>query len=126
MVTTHIEPFIPSSITRPLASGGLWPHAIFASPLNLYFAWPDSSPQLDSIASTALAAAAKNITEALRREGQPVPGDGSGIALYPNYASAEASTESMYGAENARKAKLLRKEIDPEGLMLRTGGFKFV
>lgn len=45
--------------------------------------------------------------------------------LYPNYSDADHPVSQLYGP-NLAQAVALRKKIDPAGVMLRTGGWKFV
>lgn len=112
------EPFIPSAIVGPL-SDGLFPHEIFASPLNCALWWTD--PTEDDAGHKALQQTAKKFTEILRKDGQPV----DKMAVYPNYADASHTVKDLYGPNLAR-GKKLRKQIDPHGVMLRTGGWKLV
>lgn len=118
IVSTDVEPFIPSRIYRP-DSDAAFPHSTFASPLNLYWAWPDAS--MDAAGKATIAAASAAITDAMRKEGQPV----DDMVLYPNYALGSTPVEKLYG-KNLPRAKALRKQLDPNGIFLRAGGYKFV
>lgn len=112
------EPFVPSSIIRPLTDG-VFPHAVFASPLNAALWWTD--PAEDASGLAALDSATTQMQSFLSSQGQPV----SQMMLYPNYADADHSIAQLYGP-NLAKAKALRAKYDPKGVMLRTGGWKFV
>lgn len=112
------EPFVPSSILRPLTDGA-FPHAVYASPLNAALWWTD--PAEDAAGLDALDGAVNQFTATLKAQNQPV----NQMMLYPNYADAHHSVSQLYGPNLAR-AKALRTKIDPKGVMLRTGGWKFV
>lgn len=112
------EPFVPNAITRPL-SDGVFPHNVYASPLNAALQWTD--PAQDAAGLKALDGAADKFESVLRKAGEPV----DQMMLYPNYADADHRISELYGPNLAR-AKALRKKIDPTGVMLRTGGWKFV
>lgn len=112
------EPFVPSSVVR-LLTDGVFPHAVFASPLNAALWWTD--PSEDAAGLAALDSAADQFEMALRADGQPV----DDMMLYSNYADADHTTAELYGP-NLAQAVALREKIDPTGVMLRTGGWKFV
>lgn len=109
---------MPSSILRPL-SDGVFPHAVYASPLNAALWWTD--PSQDAAGLAALDRAVNQLEAVLRAQRQPV----DQMMLYPNYADVNHSLKQLYGTNLAR-AVALRKKIDPKGVMLRAGGWKFV
>jgi hypothetical protein len=47
------------------------------------------------------------------------------LLAYSNYALPDTPLENLYG-DNVEILKRIRKQADPEGVMLRTGGFKIV
>lgn len=112
------EPFVPNSILRP-DTEGVFPHSVYASPLNAALWWTD--PADDAAGHAALDATVEEFETVLRNAGQPV----DDMMLYPNYAGASYTMAELYGP-NLVQAKALRAEIDPQGVMLRTGGWKFV
>lgn len=112
------EPFVPKSILRP-DTDGVFPHSVYASPLNAALWWTD--PSKDAAGLAALDSAVAQFTTVLRNEGQPV----DQMMLYPNYADVSHTMSQLYGP-NLAQAKTLRAKYDPQGVMLRTGGWKFV
>jgi hypothetical protein len=107
IVTFAVEPFLASSLLRP-NSDAAWPHSTFGTPLNLYYGWPNTTD--DAAGINAIKASAKAIAKAATEDGQ----DLSNVLLYPNYALADASLESLYGP-NVPVLKQLRKKYDPNG-----------
>lgn len=112
------EPFIPSAILRP-NTDGVFAHSVYASPLNVALWWKNASQ--DAAGAQALDATANSYEAILKAAGQPV----DTMLLYPNYADANHPASAVYGP-NLPQAVALRKQIDPNGVMLRTGGWKFV
>lgn len=112
------EPFVPNSVIRPL-SDGVFAHSVYASPLNTALWWTD--PSEDAAGLKAIDTTATSFETLLKSAGQPT----SSMVLYPNYADADHTVSELYGA-NLAQAIALRTKIDPKGVMLRTGGWKFV
>lgn len=112
------EPFIPNAIVRPL-SDGAFAHSVYASPLNTVLWWTD--PSQDAAGLKAIDATANSFEALLTSSGQPT----SSMMLYPNYADADHPVSALYGP-NLPQAVALRESIDPAGVMLRAGGWKFV
>lgn len=114
------EPFTPKSIIRgPACADTVFPHDIYASPLNMALWWKHEDRDEDGIA--AIDSARRELQKILIKKEQPV----KDMMLYPNYAGAKVSIEELYGPCLPR-AKEVRKAIDPDGVMLRAGGWKFV
>lgn len=109
---------MPSSIVRP-DTDGVFPHSVYASPFNVGLFWTNTAD--DVAGAAALDNMLTQFTAVLKADGQPV----SSMAIYPNYADVSYTNTQMYGA-NLPRAVALRKSIDPNGVMLRTGGWKFV
>lgn len=112
------EPFTPSSILHA-GCHGVYPHSVYASPLNIALWWKHPSRDADGL--KVIDKAADDLQDVLRAAQQPV----DEMVLYPNYAGAQHSMEELYG-KCLPRARALRKQIDPEGVMLRAGGWKFV
>lgn len=112
------EPFVPAQILKPNYDG-VFPHGIFASPLNAALWWTD--PAHDAAGAVALDNATSAMEDALRADLQPV----DTMMLYPNYVDANHPIEKLYGP-NVARAKALRQHYDPNGVMLRAPGWKFI
>ncbi|KAF8309580.1 FAD-binding domain-containing protein [Clavulina sp. PMI_390] len=117
-VNLLVEPWVPSAVTGPL-SEGLYPHDVYGALYLLAVFYSDEAD--DTLATNILKDAIAMMTDILRADGQPV----EDMMLYNNYANSFNSVERLYGP-NLDRAKKLRKQIDPQGVMLRTGGFKLV
>jgi len=65
--------------------------------------------------------ATSTLTAAVLKDGQNV----SDVMQYPNYSLGDTPIANMYGSTLPR-LKALRTKYDPTGVMLRTGGPKFV
>lgn len=115
LAVVMFEPFVPSSIVRPL-SDGLFPHATFASPLNAALWWGNDRTQ-DARGFKYLNEATNKFEKILKADGQPV----DEMALYPNYADTFHTVEQLYGP-NLEKGIQVRERYDPTNVMLRTGG----
>ncbi|KAF8305871.1 FAD-binding domain-containing protein [Clavulina sp. PMI_390] len=118
IATLQFDFFVPSAIDRPLSSS-LFPHAVFASPVNFAMFWNSASN--DATGHNTLTSAIDDMRHIAKRDGQPV----EKMAVYSNYAGWNYKAEEVF-MENFEKGKELRKKIDPEGVMLRTGGWKLV
>lgn len=117
--TIIFEPFTPKTILSPGCDDGVFPHAVYASPTLVGLWWKDSARDADG--AKAIDKVADDLQNVLRAQKQPV----DSMVLYPNYAASVHGIKEVYG-DCLPRAKALRAKIDPEGLMLRTGGWKFV
>lgn len=59
------------------------------------------------------------LTTVAQREGIA----GTVSKAYPNYALANTSATTLYGAANAQRLADIRGMVDPEGVMELAGGF---
>lgn len=117
--TIIFEPFTPASIIRPGCEEGVFPHSVYASPLLIGLWWSEESR--DAAGLRAIDKAVDDMQVVLRAQKQPV----DEMVLYPNYAAVAHGVKEVFG-ECLNRAKTLRAKIDPSGIMLRTGGWKFV
>lgn len=46
------------------------------------------------------------------------------LTAYPIYASSTYEGEKLYGMANAERLRRIQADVDPEGVMDLTGGFK--
>ncbi|KAK0224248.1 FAD dependent oxidoreductase [Armillaria fumosa] len=110
-VTYGVEPFLSNLLTHAPAGSSAYPgsrdHAVFPSIVGLQ--WESESE--DAVFQDA----ARQTVEKLG-----VPGE----TIYPNYAIYDAPVVEMYGEEGLKRMEVTRERVDPNGVMLLTGGFK--
>lgn len=46
------------------------------------------------------------------------------LTAYPNYALSTYGGDQLYGAANAARLRKVKVEVDPQGVMDLTGGFR--
>ncbi|KAK0499148.1 FAD dependent oxidoreductase [Armillaria luteobubalina] len=110
-VTYAVEPFLPSLLTHAPAGSSAYPgsrdHAVFPSIIGLQ--WESESED------AVFLDAARQTVEKLGVAGE---------TIYPNYAIYDAPVVEMYGEEGLKRMEATRERVDPNGVMLLTGGFK--
>ncbi|KAK3339810.1 hypothetical protein B0T25DRAFT_512032 [Lasiosphaeria hispida] len=116
-ITTNydIEPF--TNYGR-FAVEGAYPHANSPLPLNLYFSWLHRTDD-DFWHSQMRASIGRLQTVAL---GEGIYNTAT-LFQYPNYALANATSNELYGFENAARLRAIRDRIDPTRIMNLAGGF---
>jgi len=118
VLSTSVEPFIPSSIVRSNKNATAFPHDVFFNPTAFIWFWPDESSDAAGLAAVRNAVTA--ITETAVQEKQNI----AQLMQYPNYAIGDFPLEGLYGSNLPRLQKIA-KQYDPQGMMRRAGGFKF-
>ncbi|KZT11181.1 FAD-binding domain-containing protein [Laetiporus sulphureus 93-53] len=116
-ISYDVEPFLPSVFSHGTVSA--WPpsRAEGLLPLNIYYAWWDSSS--DSLINDAMQESANYLTQMAVAEGQEV----ADVSLYPNYAIYDTSVSRIYG-DNLARLQSIKAEYDSEDVMGLAGGWK--
>lgn len=109
-----IEPFMNYG---QYATDSAYPHTQSGLPLNLYFAWSDSSQ--DAYWRGIMQQSVDHLISVARAEG--IYSDS--IPAYPNYALSTYTGSQIYGATNAARLRTIQSQYDPNGVMLLAGGF---
>jgi hypothetical protein len=135
-----VEPFLESYWDTAVRSAVPHTKDHVTFPPNIEYTWFTSDSDdfmFESIANTTAAlveaaiAAGQNVSKQIIYPWAGIP---TSIATYPishillahsNYALPDTPLENLYG-DNVPILKRIRKQADPEGVMLRTGGFKIV
>ncbi|KAL4079832.1 FAD-binding domain-containing protein [Scleroderma citrinum] len=118
-ISYDVEPFLPTIFTHNTSSSA-YPGSrkLGVFPLNLYFAWTDSSADQQMQAATRTSASTLyNKAIALGQSIQDAP-------LYNNYAIFSTPLQSIYG-DNVDALHSIKKKVDPANVMGLAGGFKF-
>lgn len=85
--------------------------------LNFYYSW--TSADDDEFWLSTL----ESNKEALKQVAIDEGIFNASFAIYPNYASPNATAEELYTAAGAARLRSIREAIDPTGIMDLTGGF---
>jgi FAD/FMN-containing dehydrogenase len=85
--------------------------------LNLYFAWNSAAD--DEFWYAAMRDSVNRLRQVAIQEGIYKPD----FTQYPNYSITNTTAEALYGPENTRRLREIRKVIDPKGVMDLAGGF---
>lgn len=119
-ISYDIEPFLPSAFAQASAESAPYPSTrAHLLPTNIYYAWAFSVA--DDLMFDSIKKSTDHLTKVAEAEGQ----DLSDLSLYGNYAVFDTPLESIYGASNLDKLRLLKFQYDPADVMGLAGGWKF-
>ncbi|EJD49108.1 FAD-binding domain-containing protein [Auricularia subglabra TFB-10046 SS5] len=123
-LSVAIEPFLPTALLQANSSSSAYPpvRSPVLLPSNIFFGYTDAAQ--DHEFRAAIADMGSDLVARARGEGLILPADKGG-SIYPNYALAGAdSMAEFYGAEHLARMRRVRREVDPDGIMELTGGWK--
>ncbi|KAF8630775.1 hypothetical protein AX15_002726 [Amanita polypyramis BW_CC] len=105
-----IEPFLPTILSHNLQPTAYPPKRdkVYL-PSGVYFGWTDM--KFDEYCFSAVWESAARIRDVAISDRQDV----ADTLLYPNYAKVGTKLENMYGEENVKRSRRLKKRVDPVG-----------
>ena len=115
-VSYDVEPFDKNYGQK--ATDSAYPHAKSPLPLNLYFTW--LSPTEDAFWRGGMQQSVDTMIAVAKREGIY----DAELTAYPNYALSTYGGDQLYGPANAARLRGIKAQVDPQGVMDLTGGFR--